>query len=82
MNEQVTPIITGPRNGEQANWPLDSQERLAALLIRAYPFGEESEGEIDIERGNDLRIFRDAVIGALLQDPSVEHLARWIDWRI
>ena len=59
---------------EWRHWPLDSQERLAALLIRAYPFGEESEGEIDIERGNDLRIFRDAVIGALLQDPSVEHL--------
>ena len=36
MNEQVTPIITGPRNGEQAKL---GEDRPRLLLLRRYHAG-------------------------------------------
>ncbi|MBN9521941.1 hypothetical protein J0H58_26065 [bacterium] len=56
-------------------WPLDSQERLAALLIRAFPHADEDDEDDSDWRGDDLRILRTTVVHRLVQGPEAEHRA-------
>jgi hypothetical protein len=56
------------------NWPLNCQERLAALLVRACPYQELPDDD-DSSWGRDLWRLRDTVIDSLIQNSSAEHVA-------
>ena len=57
------------------HWPLDRQERLAALLVRANPFARQPDGVEDFTYGTDLLSLRDAVLNALIQNRMADHVA-------
>ena len=50
MNEQVTPIITGPRNGEQARCEMQTAETLLAI------YGERGRHGNHIRKLSDLKV--------------------------
>jgi hypothetical protein len=67
--------LTGGQDELRADWrrwPVSRQGRLAALLVRAHPFGGVPDEE-SVSWGTGLRIVRDAVIDSLLGGTSAEH---------
>jgi hypothetical protein len=68
-------VLWGARGDLRADWQhwlLACQERLAAILVSAYPYGETIE---EVREGwrSDLRILRNSVVEELMRNPSPEH---------
>jgi hypothetical protein len=67
--------LSGDRDGLRADWrrwPVGRQERLAALLVRAYPWGREPIDD-GASWGAGPRVVRDLIVESLFVGESAEH---------
>lgn len=68
-------VLSNPRRDLHADWKqwsLNGQERLAALLLQAYPCTEDEKSD-DSPWGGDLSYLRDTVVMTLVQGPETEY---------